>query len=687
MSAEVRVVLLREGLAKSGRYFSRRAVEDVARLANGARAFVDHVTPTEERERPVRSVRDLLGYYRAPQLVVGEDRRARVEATLKLLPTGEWVRELAGAAGAAPQQVVGLSIDSIAVVKEGLPDDARVGGRKLPVVQEVLELRSVDVVTRPSAGGRFMDVVQTKEHMEVGMDMETEGVTIVREVEELAPADGADGQLGAGADAARELNGMLQEVREAQLALACRRVLEEHLAAAERLPVPVRAKLRRQLAPEGGRVAALCGDDTDPTAEAYGRVVESAIREEAETLEAIGPLVTGYGAVRVTVAESEKQRLVAQIAMDRLLGFDGLNGSGQPGQPGQSSQEDPDWRRARELGLLPGAPRWMGIREAYVALTGDAAVSGGVFPESSIVREANEVTTGVLNHALLNSMTKRLVQDYRGQEQSWRAFCHVTPLANFRSQDRVRLHDFSSLSTVAEGAAYTNLAWDDSREAYAPAKRGNLVVITREAILNDDLRAIRRIPQKLSRAAAITMNEFVYGLFTGNPAMADGTKVFDDGVQTAHGNRGTAVLSSSALQAAITTMMKQSDTAGKRLNLKPRYLLVPADLLFTALTIVNSTLTPGTSNNDANVLKGAVEPIPVAQLTDATDWYLICDPQDIESIEIGFVGGKEEPELLLQDAPLHGQVFTNDQIAYKVRWEFGGAWLDYRGAFWSQAAG
>src|SRR5688500_1204566 len=284
-------------------------------------------------------------------------------------------------------------------------------------------------------------------------------------------------------------------------------------------------------------------------------------------------------------------------------------------------------------------------------------------------------------------MSKRLVRDYRGQEQTWRKFCAVTPLANFKSQDRVRLHDFSSLSTVAEGAAYTNLAWDDSREAYAPAKRGNLVVVTREAILNDDLRAIARIPQKLARAAAITINEFVYGLFTGNPTMADGSKVFDDGVQTTHANRGTAVLSSAAVQAAITSMMKQTDSAGKRLNLKPRYLLVPADLLFTALTIVNSSMVPGSNNNDVNVLQGVLEPIPVAQFTDPTDYYLICAPRDIESIEIGFVGGKQEPELLMQDAPLLGQVFTNDQLSFKVRWEFGGAWLDSRGAFWSQAAG
>lgn len=57
------MVLIPEGLAKSGRYFTRRAVEDVARLAAGARAFADHPTPTEDRERPVRSIRDVVGWY------------------------------------------------------------------------------------------------------------------------------------------------------------------------------------------------------------------------------------------------------------------------------------------------------------------------------------------------------------------------------------------------------------------------------------------------------------------------------------------------------------------------------------------------------------------------------------------------------------------------------------------------
>jgi hypothetical protein len=41
---------------------------------------------------------------------------------------------------------------------------------------------------------------------------------------------------------------------------------------------------------------------------------------------------------------------------------------------------------------------------------------------------------------------------------------------------------------------------------------------------------------------------------------------------------------------------------------------------------------------------------------------------------------------LLQDGPTQGAVFTNDAITYKIRWEFGGGWVDYRGAYASIVA-
>ena len=297
------------------------------------------------------------------------------------------------------------------------------------------------------------------------------------------------------------------------------------------------------------------------------------------------------------------------------------------------------------------------------------------------------MTTSTLNQVVLNSMTKRLIQDYAGQPQAWRRFCTLSSVRDFKAQDRVKTHDFASLATVSEGAAYQNLSWDDRKESYTPAKRGNLVVVTRETILNDDLEAVRKIPTRLAVSAGITMNEYVYTtLITGNPTMADGKKVFDDSGQTDHANRGTAALSGASVQAGILAMLKQTNEASKRIGQHPRFLLVPPDLLFTAKIVVGSPLTPGGSDNDVNPLHNQLEVIAVPQFTDTNDWYLLTDPAVLPTIELGFVGGQETPELLLQDAPTDGQVFTNDRISFKVRWEFGGGWLDYRGAYIGEVA-
>ena len=297
------------------------------------------------------------------------------------------------------------------------------------------------------------------------------------------------------------------------------------------------------------------------------------------------------------------------------------------------------------------------------------------------------MTTSTLNQVVLNSMTKRLVQDYAGQPQAWRRFCTISSVRDFKAQDRVKTHDFASLATVNEGAAYQNLSWDDRKESYTPAKRGNLVVVTRETILNDDLEAVRKIPTRLAVSAGITMNEYVYTtLITGNPRMADGKKVFDGSGQTDHANRGTSALSGASVQAGILAMLKQTNEASKRIGQHPRFLLVPADLLFKAKIVVGSPLTPGGSDNDVNPLHNQLEVVSVPQFTDTNNWYLLTDPAVLPTIELGFVGGQETPELLLQDAPTDGQVFTNDRISFKVRWEFGGGWLDYRGAYIGEVA-
>jgi hypothetical protein len=55
-------------------------------------------------------------------------------------------------------------------------------------------------------------------------------------------------------------------------------------------------------------------------------------------------------------------------------------------------------------------------------------------------------------------------------------------------------------------------------------------------------------------------------------------------------------------------------------------------------------------------------------------------PDDIQTIELGFLDGQQEPQLFVQDMPNVGSMFTNDKLTYKIRHIYGGGVIDYRGA-------
>jgi phage major head subunit gpT-like protein len=195
-----------------------------------------------------------------------------------------------------------------------------------------------------------------------------------------------------------------------------------------------------------------------------------------------------------------------------------------------------------------------------------------------------------------------------------------------------------------------------------------------------------RIPTKVAHAAAVTLNEQVANLFTQSagtgPALSDTFHVFD--AANHQGNTSTSLtydLTSTALQNGMTVLEKIANSASKRIGVRGRYLLIPPDLRWQAAVITQSQYAAGSANNDINPLSGAIVPIVVPQFTTAYQWYLLADPAQIESLEIGFLNGREEPELLVQDNPTAGAVFTNDAISYKVRHIYGLGWLDYRGAF------
>jgi phage major head subunit gpT-like protein len=655
---EVRVTVLRGGASSNGYYYNEKALRTIARLLEAAQAYVDH--PRTAADSQVRSVRDIVGFYHSPQVVLGpEEPLGRVDATLHILETAEWLWNMIREACALGHpELIGLSIDIYGtwLPLEASMESATKAGRALKEVTNIVALNSCDIVTRPSAGGAFQHILQGEMNMNEAENMQD---TATQSIVPLAQSQnegrvqeqGVQQVVSAALMEARdgEAAALLEELRRERGQL----LLERRLLEAERQGMPTTALglIRRRFA---------------------GRIFEEAeLERELEgtrlmlaELSASGQ-IRGQGFERPQIGEQITEAEKLQAAFDAMFGL--------------------EVNTAR----LGNVRAFASIREAYARVTGDPSVSGASLREPGKIRvdEAAPIpriteadtTTASFSYLLGTSMNKRLLKDYQAWPAEWQRFCTIVPIKDFKQQTRVRLGAFGSLSTVAEDTAYSTISLSDTAATYVPTKRGNLVTVSRETIINDDLMAIRQIPTKLAVAAAYTIAEFVYAFLSANPNIYDGSALFTSGAP--HSNLGNAALSTAAMQAGVTAMREQTNMAGKRIGLRPRFLIVPAELEFVAMVATKSAGVPGSANNDINPMLGYVEPIVAPQLSNTTQWFFSADPMVIDTIEIGFVGGQVNPALFIQDQPLYGLNFTQDVISYKVRHEYGGAVVDYRGLY------
>ena len=212
-----------------------------------------------------------------------------------------------------------------------------------------------------------------------------------------------------------------------------------------------------------------------------------------------------------------------------------------------------------------------------------------------------------------------------------------------------------------------------------PNYHGELFAITRQAIINDDLDMLTRVPALFGAAARGTIGDLVYAVLTGNVKMPDNKTLF----HADHKNLLTgadAAMGIKGLSAAKTLMRGQravgaDSKPGRALNIRPGYALVPIELEDTALQLINSTSVPGADANSgiANPIKGFVDVIGEPRLSDASTeaWYLAAKGGD--TIEVAYLDGQDSPWIEQQEG------FTVDGVTTKVRIDAGVSALDYRG--------
>ncbi|HLZ93367.1 MAG TPA: hypothetical protein VKQ28_16805 [Candidatus Acidoferrum sp.] len=351
-----------------------------------------------------------------------------------------------------------------------------------------------------------------------------------------------------------------------------------------------------------------------------------------------------------TVEVGRNSRDKIQLAVDAMFGV-------------KEAQKDPNCKPFR------------GIKEAYIVATGDNELR---FDKGGFYRVSEAVLTTDFPNLLLNSMTKRLLQDYAELSiaDGLSVLYTKSTLGDYKSQDRVRQGYLTDLSTVAEGAAYVELTKPtDEKISYTISKKGNVVTISEETIRNDDLQKIAGYPNRIARAARHTLATQISNVFITPPNYdPDGLAWF----HATHNNLNTVALSSAELDARKVQLYKQTEKdSGNRLGLRLWGIMIPPDLEPTARQI-NNNMT-GTNNWYQQFGEKGERILVNPLLVDVTDWYYYSDPTIAPFLEVGFLDGYDTPQLYLANLPTQGTSFTNDELQYKVKFVFGVKPIDFRG--------
>jgi ATP-dependent protease ClpP protease subunit len=284
-------------------------------------------------------------------------------------------------------------------------------------------------------------------------------------------------------------------------------------------------------------------------------------------------------------------------------------------------------------------------------------------------------STSDFPNILANTAYRALQNGYSEVDETFDRFTARGSASDFRPISRIDLNLFPALSKVEEGAEYTYGTIGDSGVTVQIATYGKMFAISRQAIINDDLGMITRIPQRMGRAAKRTIGNLVFAIINGNPTMQDGTALF----HANHGNLLTAAaLSADSLDIARAAMAKQKDpdNIAAALNISPRYLLVPVALGGKARQIMASQTEPGQSNAAlANRVAGMAEVIADARLdaASATAWYLAADAGSTDTIEVTYLDGNDAPAMDQKDG------WNVDGTEFKVRLDAGVKALHWRG--------
>lgn len=308
-----------------------------------------------------------------------------------------------------------------------------------------------------------------------------------------------------------------------------------------------------------------------------------------------------------------------------------------------------------------------------------------VASEMLTFRSTGMHSTSDFANLLANVANKRLRQANEENRATYALWARRAPDApDFREMKVVQLSGAPDLLQTNEHGEFKYGSMTAGAETYNVVTYGRIVSVSRQALVNDDLRGFDRLVGAFGASARRLENRLVYSQLTANGNMADGGALFNaTAVSTAGGHAnlssgGGSALQASSLASARTAMRVQKGMQSEELNLAPAYLIGPASLEQTMYQLTSPNYTPATAGAVNEFRAGgrtSLEPV-VESLLDAnsvTAWYLAANQNSIDTVEYCYLAGADGPIIESESG------FELDGISYKCRLDFAAKAIDWRG--------
>lgn len=329
-----------------------------------------------------------------------------------------------------------------------------------------------------------------------------------------------------------------------------------------------------------------------------------------------------------------------------------------------------DGRRYRGLTLLDTAKLYMQARGIRVTDLSRLEIAGVALGLRS---GAGYHGTSDFPYLLADVANKTLRRAYEEFPITFAPLVRRTTVPDFKTVNRVQLGDAPALQQVLEHGEFTRGTIGEGREQFAISTYGRIFAVTRQTLVNDDTDAFSRVPVLFGRALRNLESDLVWAQITSNPTMGDSNPLFS----TAHANLSTVdgTIDVTTLGAGRAAMRKQTGLDGQKINVVPKYLVVPTDLE-TKADQLTATIVPATASN-VNIFSGRLTVIAEPRLDTASTaaWYLAADPAQIDIIELAMLEGQDGPSVESRIG------FDVDGMEIKARHDVAAKALDWRGLY------